>query len=122
MWEDNNPFQQATSSTPDLRSSASKSTKRARHSDFASHATENNIFPTPGSLKLPTFPTSSPRRSYPFSSPIRTPAKPEISSSPQPNYEDETFDDGDDQHGYSYVEGDSQNDIIRQKIALIMDH
>lgn len=121
MWEDNNPFQQAASSTPDLRESATKSGKqRGRYSDFTSPAPEHNIFPVAGSLNLPAFPMS-PHRSSPLASPIRTPAKSELSSGAYEDRGDETFDENSALNGYPYVEGDSQTEIIRQKIASLSE-
>lgn len=120
MWEDNNPFQKSASSTPDISKSASKSQRRGgRHSDYAPATNERtNIFPEPGTLNLPAFPIS-PYKSSPISTPARSPAKTEASTTLYDGEGDETFDESGDQNGYPYVEGDSQTEIIRGKIASL---
>lgn len=123
VWEDNNPFQKET---PDIDVGLSRSVSKPRKSrgrpssgvDFAPPTAEQNIFPEPGSLNLGTYPSPA-RKARTSVTPVRPSSRLEASTSPYSVDGEETMDDSQERNGYPHVEGESQNDIVTEKIASL---
>ncbi|KAG8831324.1 inner nuclear membrane protein enriched at telomere/subtelomere region [Serendipita sp. 399] len=112
MWEDTNPFQRGSPPAQKPR----KSRGRPSGHDFAATSGDQSIFPVAGSLNLPKFPTSKHTQN---GTPERTSWRASAASSPQVNGgHDDDFEPVDE---YPYVEGNSQIELVGQKIASLGD-
>ncbi|CAG7846469.1 SubName: Full=Uncharacterized protein {ECO:0000313/EMBL:CCA66908.1} [Serendipita indica DSM 11827] len=112
LWEDRNPFQRSSPPAPKPRKSRARESLAPKFPP----STDENIFPAAGELNLPKFPISGHISSH--VTPNRTPMKESVVSVGSTPYS-ATLESSTLEEDYPYVEGDSQTDLIRQKIAAL---